>query len=60
MDNVIEATTSYSVGALAMCIDWHQFGSEVAFWGGLIVVAARLIVDVPRAYRSIKSRWKGE
>jgi len=58
----IDAAVTYSTGVLSMCasyISGPDFGSHIMSIGGFVLLAARLIVDVPKAWHSIKRRWHG-
>lgn len=58
MDDYIDAATAYGTGATCMVIDWHGIGNGFLFWGSIVLLSARLCVDLPKAIRAIKDKWR--
>lgn len=56
MHDFLDSVTSYTAGVsgAVLSMNWHTVGSEVLLWGSLLLLAVRLIADVPRAIRSLR------
>jgi len=58
MHDFLDSVTSYTAGVsgAVLSMNWHTVGSEVLLWGSLLLLAVRLIADVPRAYRTLTKK----
>lgn len=58
MHDFLDSTTSYAAGVSGALLSaqWHNVGSEVLFWGSLLLLVVRLIADIPRAYKTITKK----
>ena len=54
MDNSLDTITAYTVGGISVCINWNGVGEWFLLWGGVLLLAARLTCDIPKAYHTIK------
>lgn len=58
MHDFLDSVTSYAAGVsgAVLSTQWHDIGSEVLFWGSLILLVVRLIADTPRAYKALTKK----
>lgn len=52
IQTVMAAVTSWVVGLLAMS---GVYQDQILFWLGLVLVVARLVQELPKAYQKVRS-----